>query len=98
MKLLLLHQKFKAITMTCNARLKWYRLLFDEDRPRGIFAQIPGYGIGKGKVGDDEATQLRGKCKVLERKEANGERVRSTDTAKNEHHLAKHMVSTAGLL
>ena len=72
---------------TCRARRKLTRLLLVDDKPGGIFAKIPGYGIGKGKADDTEDTPLRDRCKVARRKAEKGERVRSTVTVKSEHHL-----------
>lgn len=81
---------------TCIARLKWHLFLFDDERPGGIRAKAPGKGTGKGKVGDDEAKGLRGKCKVALRKFEKEVLVRRTEMAKSEHHLLKLIVSTAG--
>ena len=81
--------------MTCIARRKWPLLLRAAEKPEGIFAKAPGNGIGKGKAGDVEAMELRGRCMVDSKNLEKSERVRSTATAKNEHHLLKERESTA---
>ena len=68
-----------------------------DERPGGIFAKIPSKGIGKGNAGDAETWVSRCKCKVELRKCANGVLVLRTETAKNEHHLWKEMVSSSKL-
>lgn len=97
MKQLPLHQKLSAIVTTCNARRKLTRLLLADDKPGGIFAKIPGYGMGKGKADDTEGTMLRDRCKVALRKTEKGDLVRSTATVNSAHHLPKLRESTTGL-
>ena len=58
---------------------------------------MPGKGTGKGNAGVNEAAKLRSKCKVARRIIEKGDLVRSTDTVKSEHHLAKERMSTAVL-
>jgi hypothetical protein len=66
------------------------------EKPGGILAKISRKGTGKGKAGEDETCGLRCRCSAAESKTENLGLVRSTDTTKSEHHLAKQRESTAG--
>ena len=80
---------------TCRALRKFIRHLLADERAGSILAKTPGNGIGKGKAGDAETKEPRGKCSVERRTFAKGVRVRNTDTVNNAHHFLKLRVSTA---
>ena len=58
----------------------------------GILWNTPGDGMGKGKSGEVEVTELRGRCRVVFKNAANGVLVLNTFRSKPEHHFQKDNV------